>query len=384
MYVLVWTRINVLILCLMASFSLEAQRCQENRISSQQLAAMPKEVNRCVWKGNLFHNLVDVVIAKEGSGPALAPYPRTVDAQEGVWIGQNNMLSDYSDITLTFSQPITSLSFVISAINNDVSGEEQIQQWKVRGQDQEDLTASARFTWMTGPASGMKASDKKATSFDYATKTISANEGYCCTAASGRMLIKSDKPFTQVQFRHQEMEYVFSKANGVVLMGDMKFCVVVPDLPKVPEPRSEEKKTEQVKKNPVVKKHTSAVKSKPAVEEKAEEKTVVLEHVFFEQGQYTLLESSYPALDDLVQHMKGSPSMTIALYGHTDNQGLQHLNQRLSEQRVEQVKAYLVGKGIEEKRIEYKGFGGLYPLVPNDSEAHRKQNRRVEFVVTNP
>ena len=108
-----------------------------------------------------------------------------------------------------------------------------------------------------------------------------------------------------------------------------------------------------------------------------------LNNVFFKQGQAQLLVNSYPELDRLVEILKSNPTVKIELQGHTDNQGDQKLNQTLSEQRVNLVKKYLVGKGIKEDRITGKGFGGLKPLVNNDTEDNRKKNRRVEFVITN-
>ena len=74
--------------------------------------------------------------------------------------------------------------------------------------------------------------------------------------------------------------------------------------------------------------------------------------------------------------------MEIKLEGHTDNQGDPALNLKLSQDRVNEVKKYLVSKGIATSRITTEGFGDTKPLGSNEEEATRKLNRRVEFRVT--
>ena len=109
--------------------------------------------------------------------------------------------------------------------------------------------------------------------------------------------------------------------------------------------------------------------------------SIQLKNVFFEQSKATLLPESYPELDRLVRIMKDNKGMEIQLEGHTDGRGEARANLALSEQRVEAVKQYLVSKGISEKRIVGKGFGGAKPKVANDTEDNRQLNRRVEFKI---
>ncbi len=75
---------------------------------------------------------------------------------------------------------------------------------------------------------------------------------------------------------------------------------------------------------------------------------------FFKQSKATLLPESFPELDRLAKLMKESESMEITLEGHTDIVGNPKLNLKLSEERVETVKDYLVGKGVSAKRIKGK------------------------------
>lgn len=110
--------------------------------------------------------------------------------------------------------------------------------------------------------------------------------------------------------------------------------------------------------------------------------TVQLQNVMFRQSTAVLLEESNEALDEVVVLMKENPQMEILLTGHTDNQGNSKVNIRLSRERVEAVKNYLISRGISEKRIEGKGMGGTRPVASNASEETRRLNRRVEFTIT--
>lgn len=110
--------------------------------------------------------------------------------------------------------------------------------------------------------------------------------------------------------------------------------------------------------------------------------SIQLKNVFFEQSKAVLLPESYPELDRLVRIMKDNKTIEIELEGHTDGRGDPRANIALSEERVEAVKQYLVSKGISEKRVVGKGYGGAKPMVSNDTEENRQMNRRVEFKIT--
>ena len=76
-----------------------------------------------------------------------------------------------------------------------------------------------------------------------------------------------------------------------------------------------------------------------------------------------------------------NPNIKIELSGHTDGLGSQKTKQVLSYRRVEKVKDFLVGFGIDQKRIETVGYGGAKPIAPNNNEENRAKNRRVEIKV---
>lgn len=109
---------------------------------------------------------------------------------------------------------------------------------------------------------------------------------------------------------------------------------------------------------------------------------LTLENVNFGQGSSVLVESSFESLDDLVDMLNESSQMTIQLEGHTDFRGSPTANLKLSQDRVDAVKKYLVGKGIAESRIATKAFGGSQPLSRANTPEARARNRRVEVRIT--
>jgi outer membrane protein OmpA-like peptidoglycan-associated protein len=104
-------------------------------------------------------------------------------------------------------------------------------------------------------------------------------------------------------------------------------------------------------------------------------------NIIFTQSQSDLLPESYPELDKTVSLLKENPTFKILLEGHTDNQGDWSENLKLSNDRVETVKNYLISKGILSSRIQVKGWGGTKPVSSNLTEERRKLNRRVEFTL---
>ncbi len=87
-------------------------------------------------------------------------------------------------------------------------------------------------------------------------------------------------------------------------------------------------------------------------------------------------------LDKLVTVLKNNPDTNINIYGHTDSIGSDAVNLRISSQRAEAVKNYLVAKGISASRMFTEGLGKSSPIASNDTDAGRAKNRRVEFAIT--
>lgn len=108
---------------------------------------------------------------------------------------------------------------------------------------------------------------------------------------------------------------------------------------------------------------------------------IQLKNIFFEQGLALLKDESKPELDRFIHFLMNNPSIKIELHGHTDNVGTKSGLLKLSKERVRAVKSYLVKNGIAPSRITGKGFGASQPMQINDTEQHRKLNRRVEFII---
>jgi len=86
-------------------------------------------------------------------------------------------------------------------------------------------------------------------------------------------------------------------------------------------------------------------------------------------------------LDQLSQTLKKYDDTNILVEGHTDATGEDSYNKKLSDKRAESVENYLVSNGVSESRITTKGYGESQPVAGNDTEAGRKQNRRVAVAI---
>ncbi|SDH02849.1 WD40-like Beta Propeller Repeat [Dyadobacter soli] len=106
-----------------------------------------------------------------------------------------------------------------------------------------------------------------------------------------------------------------------------------------------------------------------------------LSNTMFSQSSAEVIPASFAELDKVAETMKTYPTMEILLEGHTDNQGEVQKNVKLSADRVEQVKKYLLSKGIDGKRIQTKAWGPARPIASNLTEQTRQKNRRVEFTI---
>jgi outer membrane protein OmpA-like peptidoglycan-associated protein len=103
-----------------------------------------------------------------------------------------------------------------------------------------------------------------------------------------------------------------------------------------------------------------------------------LDNLIFEVAKSKIDPASYEELDLLAAMMKEHHNMVIQLEGHTDIVGDPAKNMKLSQQRVEAVKEYLVKKGIRKDRIKTKAFGSTMPLSHENTPEARRLNRRVE------
>jgi OOP family OmpA-OmpF porin len=112
-----------------------------------------------------------------------------------------------------------------------------------------------------------------------------------------------------------------------------------------------------------------------------EQGAVIFLDVLFDFGKADLRPVSFPVLDEVTNYLKANPDVKMEIHGHTDNTGSAEYNMKLSNDRANSVKNYLVEKGISPERIQARGFGLTMPIFPNDIFENRAKNRRVEFKI---
>ena len=118
----------------------------------------------------------------------------------------------------------------------------------------------------------------------------------------------------------------------------------------------------------------------PEVKEEAKKRlNFATRGIYFETGKSKIKPVSFPKLDEIVSIINEYPDYNLRLGGHTDAVGSDASNMILSQARVDAVKAYLVGKGVSESRLEAKGYGETRPIATNKTAVGRAKNRRVEM-----
>jgi outer membrane protein OmpA-like peptidoglycan-associated protein len=108
---------------------------------------------------------------------------------------------------------------------------------------------------------------------------------------------------------------------------------------------------------------------------------VNLSDVLFDTGSATLKPGTREKLARVSGILLSHPDLTLQIEGHTDSVGEADYNQRLSENRADSVRAYLVAQGIAATSVTTSGFGETQPVTSNETPIGRQQNRRVELVV---
>jgi OOP family OmpA-OmpF porin len=114
-----------------------------------------------------------------------------------------------------------------------------------------------------------------------------------------------------------------------------------------------------------------------------EDKKVVKEairNLEFDFGKSTIRSKSYPSLNR-VAGLLIEKNFSLKLAGHTDNVGSDAANLKLSKERAESIKSYLVSQGVNASRVEATGYGESQPIASNKTAKGRQANRRVEFTL---
>lgn len=107
----------------------------------------------------------------------------------------------------------------------------------------------------------------------------------------------------------------------------------------------------------------------------------LLVQIEFEFSSTKIAASSFPILDELARLLAANPDIQrLRIEGHTDDVGPVAFNQKVSTQRAAAVRDYLVQRGkVDPSRLSFAGFGPSRPIAPNNSDAGRAKNRRVEL-----
>jgi len=108
----------------------------------------------------------------------------------------------------------------------------------------------------------------------------------------------------------------------------------------------------------------------------------ILDMIYFEFDKAIIKKESYPILDAVAATLQGNPSIQLVeIQGHTDERGDDAYNLDLSDRRAHAVRDYLIGKGVDEKRLTAQGYGETQPLDRRHNEAAWAKNRRVAFLI---
>jgi outer membrane protein OmpA-like peptidoglycan-associated protein len=107
---------------------------------------------------------------------------------------------------------------------------------------------------------------------------------------------------------------------------------------------------------------------------------VIRRKVHFAINTAEIRPDSRQLLDEVAHVLlANSKIQVLEIGGHTDNSGSDALNMKLSQERAEAVRDYLIGAGVSPERLQAKGYGSTRPKVPNITNRNRARNRRVEF-----
>ena len=110
---------------------------------------------------------------------------------------------------------------------------------------------------------------------------------------------------------------------------------------------------------------------------------IVSNGIRFDVGKATLRPESMGVLNEIYKILSEHPDVAVSVEGHTDSDGDDDLNLKLSEDRAGTVMKQLVSMGISKERLSFRGYGESKPVSPNDTPEGKASNRRVEFVKTN-
>ncbi|MGH7579844.1 MAG: OmpA family protein, partial [Gemmatimonadales bacterium] len=105
----------------------------------------------------------------------------------------------------------------------------------------------------------------------------------------------------------------------------------------------------------------------------------VIPGVGFAAGTARLSPQSYVALDSIADILQADTTLRVEIGAHTDNSRTPSRDQHLTNLQADAVRTYLVTKGVNFQQVQARGYGGTYPLTPDNTPRGRLANRRVEI-----
>lgn len=157
-------------------------------------------------------------------------------------------------------------------------------------------------------------------------------------------------------------------ACGPIAFSDDSALVIVGNPPPPPPPPEPEPEPEPPKPKKVV------VKG---------DRIEITEKIQFEYNKSDIKEESHGLLNEIVSTLQENEQIDeVSIEGHTDSDGKDKYNKKLSQARADAVKTYLTEHGIDEKRLVTKGWGEEKPIADNKTDEGKEANRRVEFIIT--
>ena len=126
-----------------------------------------------------------------------------------------------------------------------------------------------------------------------------------------------------------------------------------------------------------------AVRSEPKDPEPVVINTIEIEdQIQFKTWKAVILDDSFETLNEVAATLKDHPELTLVeIQGHTAKANKPKKTKRLSQDRAEAVRRYLMSQGVDGERLVARGYGEERPIADNETEEGRSRNRRVEFVV---
>ena len=103
-------------------------------------------------------------------------------------------------------------------------------------------------------------------------------------------------------------------------------------------------------------------------------------YINFDTGKSTIKKESMPIVEQIIEMMKQAPDIKLSVEGHTDSDGSNESNQKLSEQRAKSIVDAIVRGGIDITRLSSAGFGEDKPIADNSTSEGKAKNRRVELI----